>query len=242
MLNSRLADHYGIDGVDDMRFCKVPLPEDSVRGGVLTQASVLKVTANGTTTSPVVRGAWVLERIIGKPANPPPPGVPAIEPDIRGATTVRQQLQQHRNLQSCAACHAKIDPPGVALENFDVIGGWRDRYRAIDPKKADIKVSFLPNKRVPIKYMSGLPVDTSDKLDDGRRFDDVREFQQILLMEPDQLARNMIEKLVIYATGASISFADRKEVENMIERTRQSEHGVRSLIHEVVQSEMFRSK
>lgn len=242
ILNSRLASHYGIPGVDDMAFRKVALPEDSVRGGVLTQASVLKVTANGTTTSPVVRGVWVLERIIGQPANPPPPGVPAIEPDIRGATTVRQQLEQHRNVDSCAACHAKIDPPGVALENFDVIGGWRDHYRALDPDKADIKVSYLPNQQVPIKHTRGLPVDAADELGDGRRFDDVREFQQILLSEPDQIARNLIEKLVVYATGAPISFADRVEVEDIIERTRERGHGVRSLIHEVVQSEMFRSK
>ncbi len=242
MLNSRLASHYGIAGVDDMAFRKVTLPKDSVRGGVLTQASVLKVTANGTTTSPVVRGAWVLERIIGKPADPPPPGIPAIEPDIRGATTVRQQLEQHRNVESCAACHKKIDPPGVALENFDVIGGWRDRYRALDPAKSDINVSFLPNKPVPIKYTMGLPVDASDKLADGHQFDDIREFKQLLLSNPDQIARNVTEKLVVYATGAPVSFADRVEIENIIERTRSSEHGLRSVIHEIIQSEIFRTR
>lgn len=242
MLNSRLARHYGIAGVDDMAFRKVKLPVDSVRGGVLTQASVLKVTANGTTTSPVVRGAWVLERITGKPANPPPPGIPAIEPDIRGATTVRQQLEQHRSVESCAACHSRIDPPGVALENFDVIGGWRDRYRALDPKTADITISFLPNREVPLKYTSGLPVDASDLLADGRRFKDIRQFKSILLSNPDQIARNVVEKLVVYATGAPISFADRVEVEEILERTHASQHGLRSLIHEIVQSEMFRSR
>ena len=95
----------------------------------MTQASVLKVTADGTRTSPVLRGKWVLERIIGKPPAPPPPDVPAIEPDIRGATTIRQQLDKHRNIAACAACHVHIDPPGFALENFDPIGGWRDFYR-----------------------------------------------------------------------------------------------------------------
>ncbi|UBM36699.1 DUF1592 domain-containing protein [Bremerella sp. TYQ1] len=242
ILNSRLAEHYAIDGVDDMEFRKVDLSEDSVRGGVLTQASILKVTANGTTTSPVVRGVWVLERIVGTPANPPPPGIPAIEPDIRGATTVRQQLEQHRSSASCATCHKKIDPPGVALENFDVIGGWRDRYRAIDPEKADIKVAYLPNKSVPIKYKTGLPVDSSDTLPDGRRFEDVREFKQILLTNPDQVTRNLIEKLVTYATGAPISFADRVEVEQIIESTRPTDHGLRSVVHAIVQSEMFRTK
>lgn len=242
MLNSRLASHYGIAGVDDMAFRRVALPEESVRGGVLTQASVLKVTANGTTTSPVVRGVWVLERIIGKPANPPPPGIPAIEPDIRGATTVRQQLAKHRNVESCAACHQKIDPPGVALENFDVIGGWRDEYRALDPEKADIKISFLPNVPVPIKYASGLPVDASDKLADGRQFADIRQFKQRLLDDPDQIARNVAEKLVVYATGAPVSFADRVDIDAILERTRSSRHGLRSLIQEIVQSEMFSSR
>ena len=242
ILNSRLAEHYGISGVDDMVFRSVTLPKDSVRGGMLTQGSVLKVTANGTTTSPVVRGAWVLDRIIGKPANPPPPGIPAIEPDIRGATTVRQQLDQHRSVDSCAACHKKIDPPGVALENFDVIGGWRSRYRALDPDKADVKVSFLPNKSLPIKYTLGLPVDASDQLADGRRFDDVREFKKLLMSEPDQVSRNLIEKLVVYATGASVSFADRSTVDDILEQTRSSQHGLRSLIHAIVQSDLFRSR
>src|SRR5207244_5517128 len=120
---------YGIPGVDGWEFRKVSLPPDSHRGGVLTMASVLKVTANGTTTSPVVRGAWVLDRILGTPPSPPPEGVAALEPDIRGATTIREQLAKHRQVPSCAACHARIDPPGFALESFDVIGGWRDHYR-----------------------------------------------------------------------------------------------------------------
>ena len=101
----------------------------SHRGGVLTMASVLKVTANGTTTSPVTRGVWVMERILGTPPPKPPADVPSIEPDIRGATTIREQLAKHRQIASCANCHNKIDPPGFALESFDVIGGWREQYR-----------------------------------------------------------------------------------------------------------------
>ena len=112
------------------------LPPDSHRGGVLTMASVLKVTANGTTTSPVMRGAWVLDRILGTPPPPPPADVPAVEPDIRGATTIREQLAKHRQVASCASCHAKIDPPGFALESFDVIGGWRDYYRTTGQRRS----------------------------------------------------------------------------------------------------------
>ena len=97
----------------------------------MTMASVLKVTANGTNTSPVVRGAWVLDRILGTPPSRPPDGVPAIEPDIRGATSIRDQLAKHRQVPSCAGCHTRIDPPGFALESYDVIGGWRENYRSL---------------------------------------------------------------------------------------------------------------
>src|SRR5690606_19535941 len=116
-LNERLADHYGVPGVHGAAMRKVPLPDDSVRGGFMTQASVLKVTANGTTTSPVMRGKWITERILGIEIPPPPP-VAAVEPDIRGAVTLRQQLEKHRNDSSCASCHRKMDPPGFALESF----------------------------------------------------------------------------------------------------------------------------
>ncbi len=135
MINERLANHYGLPGVEGSQIRRVALPPDAVRGGLLTQASVLKVTANGTTTSPVVRGAWMMERILGKPVPPPPPGTPAVEPDVRGATTMRQLLEKHRNDKSCNVCHAKIDPAGFALENFDVFGGWRDKYRALGRRR-----------------------------------------------------------------------------------------------------------
>src|SRR6185369_36566 len=130
-VNARLAKHYGIPGVEGMEMRKVALTPEIHRGGVLTMASVMKVTANGTTTSPVLRGAWVLDRILGTPPPKPPADVEAIEPDIRGATTIRAQLAKHRDNGQCASCHAKIDPPGFALESFDVIGGWRDHYRSI---------------------------------------------------------------------------------------------------------------
>src|SRR5947208_10765725 len=130
MLNERLAAHYGLPKVEGVALRRQSLPADSVRGGFMTQASVLKVTANGTTTSPVLRGKWIMERIVGFDMPPPPASVPAVEPDIRGATTIRAQLDKHRADESCAMCHRKIDPPGFALESFDVMGGWRDRHRA----------------------------------------------------------------------------------------------------------------
>ncbi len=127
MLNGRLAEHYGISDVEGLAFRKVSLPPGSHRGGVLTTAAVLKVTANGTTTSPIVRGAWVLDRILGTPPPKPTVDIEAVEPDIRGATTIRAQLAKHRQDAACATCHVKIDPPGFALENYDVIGGWREK-------------------------------------------------------------------------------------------------------------------
>jgi hypothetical protein len=129
MINGRLASHYGIPGVEGLTFRKVALPTGSHRGGVMTMAGILKVTANGTTTSPIVRGAWVLDRILGTPPPKPDFSVEAVDPDIRGATTIRDQLAKHRQVETCAGCHVTIDPPGFALENFDVIGGWRENYR-----------------------------------------------------------------------------------------------------------------
>ena len=158
-LNERLADHYGIAGVSGVRFRKVKLPADSLRGGVMTQASVLKVTANGTTTSPVLRGHWITERILGLETPPPPPTVKAVEPDIRGAVTIRQQLEKHRADASCASCHSKMDPPGFALEGFDVMGGYRERYRAVSEKVPPVRGFGLNGQAFAFHY--ALPVDSA---------------------------------------------------------------------------------
>jgi len=239
MLNERLASHYGLPSVQGVALRKTPLPKDSVRGGLMTQAAVLKVTANGTTTSPVLRGAWIMERILGQKPPPPPPSVPAVEPDIRGATTIREQLDKHRNIESCAACHAKIDPPGFALENFDVLGGWRERYRAEGGDKPEKGLAKSGQK---FAFHYALPVDASGELPDGRKFRDIREFKQLLLADEKQIARNLAKQLTVYATGAPVRFADREQVEAILERAASSHYGVRSLIHELVQSDLFRNK
>jgi hypothetical protein len=217
----------------------VALPADSPRGGLLTQASVLKVTANGTTTSPVLRGVWVMERIVGKPLPPPPPGVPAVEPDIRGATTIREQLARHRSVASCATCHAKIDPPGFALESFDVFGGWRERYRALgDGEPAP---GFGKNGQ-PFQFHPARPVDPSATLADGRAFGDVRELKRLLLADERQLARNLVGQLVTHATGTPVRFGDRADVERILDDTAATGYGVRSLVHAIVQSAPFQTK
>ena len=131
-VNDHLAKHYGLAPVAGSAMRKVALPKGSPYGGLLTQAAILKITANGTTTSPVLRGAWVMDRLMGLPPPPPPPGVPAVEPDIRGATSMRELLALHTKSATCASCHARFDPVGLALENFDVMGRWRTRYRGLE--------------------------------------------------------------------------------------------------------------
>jgi hypothetical protein len=236
MLNGRLAAHYGISGVEGWDFRKVHVPPESHRGGLLTMASVLKVTANGTNTSPVIRGAWVLDRILGTPPPHPPADVPAIQPDTRGATTIREQLAKHRQLASCAGCHSKIDPPGFALESFDVIGGWRENYRTTGLGKE----VMLNGHRMP--YLKGPVVDPSGTTTDGKSFADIDEFKKLLLNEKDQVAHSLTEKLITYATGGPSEPADREQVNAIVSRDREKNYGFRTLVHEVVQSELFRTK
>jgi mono/diheme cytochrome c family protein len=238
-LNERLARHYGIEGIAGTKMRKVALDEKSVRGGLMTQASVLKVTANGTTTSPVLRGVWITERILGF-ETPPPPPVPAVEPDIRGAVTIRQQIEAHRADASCAACHARLDPPGMALESFDVMGAWRERYRAVNEEVPAEKGIGLDGQRYKFHY--ALAVDPSGQLLDGRPFADVRQLKQLLLEDEPAIARNLVQQLTIYATGAPIGFSDRQEVEAILSRTRPGHYGVRSLVHEIVGSKLFQYK
>jgi hypothetical protein len=239
-LNERLADHYGIRGVSGVPFRKVKLPPDSLRGGLMTQASVLKVTANGTTTSPVLRGHWITERILGRETPPPPPTVEAVEPDIRGAVTIRQQLEKHRANASCAACHSKMDPPGFALESFDVMGGYRDRYRAVSDKAPPVK-GFGMNGQ-PFAFHYALPVDSAGTLPDGRPFKNVRELKKLLAQDEVPIARNLVRQLTVFATGAPVRFSDREEIEKILDAAKSRRYGVRSIVRAIVQSELFRNK
>jgi mono/diheme cytochrome c family protein len=240
MLNSRLAQHYGIDGVHGGELRRVALPPNAHRGGVLTHASILKVTANGTTTSPILRGKWVLEKILGTPPAPPPPDVGAIEPDIRGATTIRQQLEKHKAVAECASCHKHIDPPGFALESFDVIGGWREFYRVPDggASKGRVPLPHYPERSV----LRGPDVEIGGTTPQGREFKNVDDYKTLLLEDKEQLARNLARQLLVFATGADVQFADREEVEAIAKRTRERNYGLRSLVHEVVQSRLFLNK
>ena len=238
-LNERLAAHYGIPGVAGANLRRVTLPLGSVRGGLMTQASILKVTANGTTTSPVLRGHWITERILGI-ETPPPPPVASVEPDIRGAVTIRQQLEKHRADKSCATCHAVMDPSGFALESFDVMGGWRERYRAVKEDITPVRGVGFNGQR--FAYYNALPVDSAGELPDGRPFHDVRELKQLLLTDEASIARALTRQLITYATGQPVRFSERPQLEAILQHSRASHYGVRHLIHEIVQSELFQNK
>jgi hypothetical protein len=257
LVNRRLAEHYGIveafnfakphpsttpslhSTVPQSEFRRVNLPAGSHRGGVMTHGSVLKVTADGTTTSPVLRGKWVLEHIIGKAPPPPPPDVPAIEPDIRGATTIRQQLDKHRNIAACNSCHQHIDPPGFALESFDPIGGYRDFYRASARTQAGIVQLAGYTGRA---FYRGPDVEKGGITHDGKTFTTIEDYKRLLLADPDQIARNLAEKLLTYATGAEPQFADREVIEQIVTTLKTKNYGLRTLVHEIVQSRMIKNK
>jgi hypothetical protein len=225
-LNSRLARFYEIDGVEGDDLQKVSLSDDTHRGGILTHGALLKVTANGSTTSPVIRGVWVSERLLGEEIPPVPAGIPAIEPDIRGATSIREQLEKHRSQASCASCHVKIDPPGYALENFDPAGQWRDRYAQLVRGRRE----------------RGPEIDPSYVLPDGREFEDVDDFRDLIADNPRKLAKNVAEKMLVYGTGAPASFADRDAIEQIADKAKTDEYGFRSVLYAVVTSPVFLSK
>jgi hypothetical protein len=250
MLNERLGLHYDIDGIQGMNMRRVKLPADAHRGGVITQASILKLTTNATYTSPIKRGAWILERILGTPPAPPPPNVEAIEPDIRGAVTIREQMALHKTQQVCASCHRKIDPPGFALENYDILGGWRERYRV---SKGGEGIDYVPLanhpnrkkeswKTSPQRVYLAKPVEAFGETSAGEAFADIDEYKKILLRDPNQIARNLAEKLLVYSTGSPIEFADRRSVEKIVKAAREDNYGFRTLLHAVIQSPVFQSK
>jgi hypothetical protein len=240
MLNEKLAVHYGIPGVSGSQIRRVPLPPGSARGPFLTQAAILKITANGTTTSPVPRGAFVMDRLLGQPPEPPPPNIPAIEPDVRGAHTIREQLDKHRSLAVCASCHAKIDPPGFALECFDVIGGARTRYRSIGAGDPAPRGSIDPF--IGISFKLGPSVDASGALPDGRTFRGISEFQDLMAADKSRLSTNLARQFAVYGTGRSVSFADRDQIAVVVANAQKKGGGIRTLIHELIESRLFQTR
>jgi hypothetical protein len=236
MLSQRLAEHYGISGVEGVEVRRVGLPEDSPRGGVLGHAAILKLTANGTTTSPVKRGVWLMDRLLNEPAPPPPPGVSKIDPDTRGATTVREQLDRHRADANCAACHAKIDPAGFALESFDPVGGFRNRYRSNGKGEEPPEKGKQPWR---VNYKVGPTVDPSGIMPDGRTFSGPQDLSQLLCSDPARIARAFVSQLARYATGADLSYSDRRVIDGIVVSTAGKQYGLRHLVHALAESPLI---
>lgn len=221
-VNQPLASLYGLGSVskpeDAQDFRRVSLT-DRRRGGLLGQGSVLTVSANGIETSPVVRGIWLLENILGTPPPPPPDNVPPIDPDVRGTKSIRERLAKHRDNPGCLECHQKIDPLGFALENFDPIGQWRTHY--------------------PMGKKQGPKIDPAGELPDGKSFEDITGLKKILLTRQDQFAKMLTEKLLAYACGRRMEGLDREQIDDILAKLTKDQHGMRSLIEHIVLSETF---
>lgn len=181
-----------------------------------------------------------MSRLLGQPPDPPPANVPAIEPDVRGAKTIREQLDKHRTDAVCASCHAKMDPPGFAMEAFDVIGGFRTRYRSIGEGDPAPRGSIDPF--IGISFKLGPKVDSSGVLPDERTFKDIVEFQTLLASDTHRLLKNLAEQLAIYGTGRDIAFGDRDQIAGIVAGTQQQGGGLRTLIHQLVQSQFFQTR
>ena len=223
-MNDRLGKFIYNQKVVGVNLRKVQL-EDTRRGGLLTMPAVMTVTANGVDTSPIVRGVYVLEKFLGTPPPAPPPDIEPLSPDLRGAKTIKEQIALHRDQPACYSCHQKIDPMGFALESFDPIGRWRERYPKINKKAKQ-----------------GDPIDTSAVLPDGREVSNLADLKALLLERETFVVRCLTEKMLTYATGRLLEAGDRGEVDRIVEVLEKDESRLRDLVHEVVQSKVFLNK
>jgi hypothetical protein len=230
VINSRLATHYGIENVTGAQFRRVPLRPEHRRGGVLGMAGILTFLTDGLRTLPVRRGAYVLDTLWNAPPPPPPPNVGDLPP-VGKVKTVRDRLELHRQSDSCASCHSKIDPFGIALENYDAIGAWRDRHNG---ERND-------NRNSPLLDVGGV-------LPGGREFRNVQEFKRALLAEKDRFVRGFVEKMLSYALGRPVGAADRGTIDEILKSLEapdspgQVKYRMQSLIQSIVASQPFQMK
>ncbi|MEZ6040494.1 MAG: DUF1592 domain-containing protein [Planctomycetaceae bacterium] len=220
MVNERLAVHYGITDVRGNEFRRIPLQTDQHRGGLLTQAGLLAMNSNGVDSHPLKRGVWLLECLLNDPPPPPPPAVPAIDladPEI-AKLTLKERIENHRNHPACMSCHAKIDPWGIAFENYDALGRWRNQ-------------------------IDGKPVDASSLLFNQQELDGMNGLKRFLLEHrQDQFVRSMVYKLSTFALGRPLTFSDYAAIDTITADTRQNGDGLADMIQKIVASELFRSR
>lgn len=226
MINPRLAIHYGLEQPNEDRFARVNLLPEHHRGGILTHASVLSLTSDGTRHRPVHRGKWVLESIFGKSPPPPPANVKPIEPtpSTQPKATLRMKLAAHASDASCASCHRRIDPLGFAFDNYDAIGRFRTHEVVSDGGGAN-----------PV-------VDASGELPDGRKFDNADSFKQLLAADLDEFGEAFIEKLAIFATRRVMTLADKDSIEKIAEASKSDDYRLRSVIEQLVLSDLFQKR
>ena len=226
VVNERLARHYGIDGVTGDAFQKVALRPEQHRGGVLGMAGLMTLLSDGTRTLPVRRGAWVLEKLLNDPPPPPPPNAGEIQPNTTGARlTVRERLAKHRSEPNCASCHVKLDSYGLALENYDAIGRWREQQNG----------EGISGPKAP-------KIDPSGALKSGREFSDLVGYKAALLAEKEKFIRAFSEKLLTYALGRPVGYVDNATLEQITTTAVKSDHRLQDLIQAVVSSEPFLTK
>ncbi len=226
VVNERLAKHYGIAGVSGPEFRRVAIGPEQHRGGVLGMAGLMTYLADGTRTLPMRRGRWVLRELLNDPPNNPPPNAGEIQPNTSGKTlTVRQRLELHRRDEVCASCHAKLDPYGLALENYDAIGAWRERFNG----------EGIRGARAPV-------LDVSGTFPDGHKFATLEEYKAGLLSQKDKFARALSVKMLTYALGRPVGYADHGLVDGLVDTLKENDYRIQSLIQAIVASEAFQTK
>jgi hypothetical protein len=226
VINQRLARHYGIAGVKGSKFRRVAIEPKHHRGGVLGMAGLMTYLADGTRTLPMRRGSWVLRELMNDPPNNPPPNAGEIQPNTSGKNlTVRQRLELHRRDEVCASCHAKLDPYGLALENYDAIGAWRERFNGEG-----------------FRGRNGPVLDVAGTFPNGLKFATLAEYKTGLMSQKDKFARALSVKMLTYALCRPVGYTDYSLVDSLVGELRKNDYRIQSLIHAIVASKPFNTK
>jgi len=226
VINERLARHYGIPDVEGTEFRRVAIRPEHHRGGVLGMAGLMTWLADGTRTLPMRRGSWVLRELMNDPPNNPPPNAGEIQPNTSGRNlTVRQRLELHRRDDVCASCHAKLDPYGLALENYDAIGAWRERVNGEG-----------------FRGSNGPVLNVSGAFPNGRKFATLEEYKAGLMSQKDKFARALSVKMLTYALGRPVGYPDHSLIDSLVATLKEDDYRIQSLIHAIVASEPFTTK